>query len=239
MKAVTIGKPVTIGLAVIAGAALFEAALIPGALIGAAALLAPKLLSPARTRRRPPPLAVKATVKASGKISDKGSVSRATISPTKLALFKTITFRVIATSVDFTSNIIVIGSLAPAATISAYGLIAGPLFYFGHELFWQRRKPTRTTVDIAALPRPRATALSAPALLSRPAIRLDRALVKTITYRAIVTTTDFTANFVISGNLPQAVILTSFGFFAGPFIYYGHEKAWDRFGPKVARPTAI
>src|SRR5260370_2533048 len=50
---------VTVGLSVLAGAALFEAALIPGMLIGGAVVLAPKHLlrppfGPTRRRRNPP-----------------------------------------------------------------------------------------------------------------------------------------------------------------------------------------
>ena len=44
---------VTVGLAVLGGAALIEAALIPGVLLGAAAVLAPQAL-PKLRRRRPP-----------------------------------------------------------------------------------------------------------------------------------------------------------------------------------------
>jgi hypothetical protein len=38
-------REITIGLAVVAGAALLEAALIPGILLGGAALLAPRYLT--------------------------------------------------------------------------------------------------------------------------------------------------------------------------------------------------
>ncbi len=224
-------KPVTVGLTVLAGAALLEAALVPGVVIGAAAVLTPKLLPKILPkllprilgkRRRPAPAPLRR------------SATAAPMSTTRLAIFKTISFRVIATSLDFTSNIIVIGALAPAATLSAYGLIAGPLFYFGHELLWQRRDHGQTTVELAGLPRLRPGA--EPPLSSRTGLKLDRILVKTVTYRAIVTTTDFTANFVVSGDLAQAVTLTAFGFVVGPFVYYGHEKAWERFGPRAALP---
>jgi len=41
---------------------------------------------------------------------------------------------------------------------------------------------------------------------------------------------DFTTNYVVVGNLAQAAILSATGFVLGPFVYYGHEKAWDYFG---------
>ncbi len=45
---------VTVGLAVLAGAALVEVALIPGLVIGGAAVLVPKVLPRLRRRARPP-----------------------------------------------------------------------------------------------------------------------------------------------------------------------------------------
>ena len=59
---------------------------------------------------------------------------------------------------------------------------------------------------------------------------VNRALAKTITFRTFATTTDFATNYVIVRDLPQAVMLTAFGFVVGPFVYLGHEMAWDRFG---------
>src|SRR6202012_4282417 len=52
------------------------------------------------------------------------------------AIAKTITYRLIVTSLDFTTNYIVIGELATAAGLSTVNLIAGPLFYFAHEAGW-------------------------------------------------------------------------------------------------------
>lgn len=54
------------------------------------------------------------------------------------AVWKTITFRVIATSLDFTANLVASGSLATAATLSAFPIVIGPWIYLGHELAWER-----------------------------------------------------------------------------------------------------
>jgi len=122
---------VTAGLAVLAGVALFEAALIPGVVIGGAAVLAPKYLPMLRrglkplfgssVRRPPRPKApppsrqaVNAPAAAPGEFAIKQAVA------------KTITFRIIVTTLDFTTNYIVIGELATAAGLSAFALVAGP-----------------------------------------------------------------------------------------------------------------
>jgi hypothetical protein len=68
----------TAGLAVLAGAALFEVALIPGATIGAAAVLAPNVLS-SRSRRRPQ------TRSRASRETERADVFAAGPSPTRLA----------------------------------------------------------------------------------------------------------------------------------------------------------
>ena len=70
---------------------------------------------------------------------------------------------------------------------------------------------------------------------------VNRALAKTITFRTFATTTDFATNYAIVRDLPQAAMLTAFGFVVGPFVYLGHEMAWDRFGAagKRAATAAI
>jgi uncharacterized membrane protein len=45
----------------------------------------------------------------------------------------------------------------------------------------------------------------------------------------IATAIDFTTNYLGTGDLATAVLLTAFGFVVGPFVYLGHEMAWDYF----------
>jgi uncharacterized membrane protein len=52
------------------------------------------------------------------------------------ALAKTITFRTIATAMDFTTNFVVVGDLAMAAALSASGALLGPFIYLGQEMAW-------------------------------------------------------------------------------------------------------
>ncbi len=37
------------------------------------------------------------------------------------------------------------------------------------------------------------------------------------------------------GDLTTAVGLSAFGFVVGPFVYYGHEWLWDRYGSSGAQ----
>ena len=73
-------------------------------------------------------------------------------------LAKTITFRTIATVMDFTTTYIVIADAATAAALAAFGFVLGPFVYLGHEVLWDYytarplRKPGTTVPTKVALP---------------------------------------------------------------------------------------
>lgn len=62
-----------------------------------------------------------------------------------------------------------------------------------------------------------------------------RAVVKTVTYRVMITTADFGANYVVIGELATAAGLSSLSLVAGPIAYFAHEAAWHYYGPASAR----
>jgi uncharacterized membrane protein len=228
---------VTTGLAVLAGVALFEAALIPGVVIGGAAVLAPKYLPGLRRRlkplfgstvRRPSRPAAPSPGPGNAKVPA-GPPGGFAI---KQAVAKTITFRIIVTTLDFTTNYIVIGELATAAGLSAFALVAGPLFYFAHEMAWTHFGPPSETAVPVRLP----VLSDAEAPQSGwPSFTVSRPLAKTITFRTIATAMDFTTNYVFVGDLATAVGLSAFAFVVGPFVYLGHEKLWDYYGSPRGR----
>jgi uncharacterized membrane protein len=232
---------VTVGLSVLAGVALFEVALVPGVVIGGAAVLAPRYLPGLRrllafgsaARRIAPPAAR----------PERRGVTLPAAVPTgldiKKSLLKTVTFRIIVTTLDFTTNYVVIGELATAAGLSTFALVVGPVFYFLHETVWNYYlEPSRTSVDLPAI------ALLARSSGSRPAqFAISRPLAKTITFRSFATVMDFTTNYVVVGDLAIAAGLSAFGFVVGPFVYLGHEMAWDYYSlpktPALHRPQGI
>ena len=223
----------TVGLVVVAGAALFEAALIPGVLIGGAAVLAPKVLPTLRRRLRPlmNSTAARRSEPAAARPEPTDIRAPQSILPKFAfgqAIAKTITFRIIVTTLDFTMNFVVIGELGTAAGLSTFNLVAGPLFYLGHEAAWNYFGPTEDAVGVAVVATERT---------GWGTFTISRALAKTITYRTIATVMDFTTNYVVVGDVVSAVILSSSGFILGPFVYFGHEKAWDYFTSRSERPV--
>jgi uncharacterized membrane protein len=247
----------TVGV-IAAGVALLEVALIPGIVIGGAAVLAPRILPKSLTdslslpglRRRLKPL-----LDFSPPIVSKASLPKASLQTASLqnlpvvkpalpveftikqAIAKTITYRIIVTTLDFTVNYLVIGEVATAAGLSAFALVVGPLFYLGHEAVWNRFGDADKRVDLTAyLPwRPDVQRPSDEVTDDRPGFTISRALAKTITFRTIATTMDFATNFVVVGDLVTAVTLSASGFILGPFVYFGHEMVWDYYGSPGGR----
>jgi uncharacterized membrane protein len=62
-----------------------------------------------------------------------------------------------------------------------------------------------------------------------------RAVVKTFTYRAVVTTVDFGANYFVLGELTAAASLSGLSLVAGPIAYFAHEAVWHHYGPASVR----
>ena len=226
--------------AVAAGAALLEAALIPGIVIGGAAVLAPSLLSgvwPGLRRRMRPMLQSARLVEPAAAEPPKAATpstvpARFTI---KQAIAKTITFRIIVTSLDFTVNYVVIGELTTAAGLSAFSLVVGPLFYLAHETAWNYFGDADKRVDLTVLVPLRPDSEAAPGR----GFTISRALAKTITFRTIASVMDFTVNFVVVGDLATAAMLSASGFILGPFVYLGHEMIWDRYGSLAPRAPEL
>jgi uncharacterized membrane protein len=96
----------------------------------------------------------------------------------------------------------------------------------------------RTAPSPAPVPSPSAPeAHSAEAAAAGEPASFDpwRAVIKTVTYRLMVTTADFGANYVVIGELATAAGLSSLSLVAGPIAYFAHEAAWHFYGPASAR----
>lgn len=228
----------TVGV-VIVGAAVLEFALIPGIVLGSVAVVAPRLLP----KRKAPPVAGRPTTSQRNilpQISTPVEVVSKAVSAlsVKQAFIKTVTFRVIVTTLDFTTNFLVLGELTTAAGLSGFALVAGPVFYFVHETAWNYLAPLKPDADGL-----QESSVNIPMLVifsgrnqssvkRRNTLTMSRALAKTITFRSIASTVDFSATYFIVGDVATALALTSFGFVLGPFVYWGHEKAWEIFATR-------
>lgn len=228
----------TIGLSLLAGAALFEVALIPGLLIGGAAVLAPAYVPPMRrTLRSAFDLLLGQRAETAEQQSVTAQPSLPEVFGVRRALVKTVTFRIIVTTLDFTTNYIVIGEFATAAGLSTFSLVAGPVFYFVHEALWNHLVASGSDTDL--LPFLRVEPGTEAASGNGEGLSISRPLAKTITFRAIATVMDFATNYVFVGDVITAVGLSAVAFILGPFVYLGHEMAWDLYSPAEIRNNPV
>jgi len=130
---------------------------------------------------------------------------------------------------------IVEAALIPGLLIGGAAVLAPRLFRrdtlssFGVRA----RRTARMPVPVNAAPTARSEQAPAP---GEPAsFDAVRAVVKTLTFRAVVTTVDFGANYFVIGELATAASLLSLSLVAGPIAYFVHEAAWHHYGPHSAR----
>jgi uncharacterized membrane protein len=157
------------------------------------------------------------------------------------AVVKTITYRVVVTTVDFGANYFVIGELASAAGLSTLSLVGGPIAYFAHEAAWHYYGPVS-----ARHPNPLEATVHVPipgraedegGRTQFASIKLSRAVAKTVTYEVVTAVSEFGANYIFVRDLAAAAGLTAFSIVIAPFVYYAHEKAWDYYGATEARSS--
>ncbi len=88
-------------------------------------------------------------------------------------------------------------------------------------------------------PKIASSAVPAPSAQAAPDERASfdtwRAVAKTFTYRVIVTTVDFGANYFVLGELTAAASLSGLSLVAGPIAYFAHEAIWHHYGPASVR----
>jgi uncharacterized membrane protein len=141
-----------------------------------------------------------------------------------------------------------LGAVAAGAAIIEAALIPGLLIGGAAMLAprLMRRDMVRGVGDRLrrAAPSPRFSEPTAPSAAanagvptasSEPAFDTWRTVVKTFTYRVMVTTVDFGANYFVIGELATAAGLSSLSLVAGPIAYFAHEAAWHYYGPTSAR----
>jgi uncharacterized membrane protein len=142
-------------------------------------------------------------------------------------------------------NVALLAAVAAGAALVEAALIPGVLIG-GAAVLAPRLLPRDTLSRLGdrlrAAPSPAegpsaSTAHSAQAPASGEPETFDtwHAVAKTFTYRVIVTTIDFGANYFVIGELATAAGLSSLSLVAGPIAYFAHEVAWHYFGPVSSR----
>jgi len=139
---------------------------------------------------------------------------------------KVATLGAVAAGAAIVEAALIPGLLIGGAAVLAPRLLRGDISSgSGHR----RRRTAPSPVRSAA------GAHAAPASGEPAAFDTWHAVAKTFTYRVLVTTVDFGANYFVIGELASAAGLSGLSLVAGPIAYFAHEAAWHYYGPASAR----
>jgi uncharacterized membrane protein len=127
---------------------------------------------------------------------------------------------------------VVEAALIPGVLIGGAAVLA-PRLLSGLGARLRRAAPSPVQRPSASI----AHSAQAPASSEPASFDAWHAVVKTFTYRVIVTTIDFGANYFVIGSLTTAAGLSSLSLVAGPIAYFAHEVAWHYFGPDSSRSS--
>lgn len=126
-------------------------------------------------------------------------------------LAKTLSWRIILTVSHFVNGFIVTGSIASAAAIAGLSAIINSVLYWAHERIWNwaqwNRKPKDGLMFLDGQP---------------------RTISKIITWRAVITGSNFVVPWILTGSLGQAAAFMSIAIVVNIAIFYFHERAWNR-----------
>lgn len=124
---------------------------------------------------------------------------------------KTITVRVLFTLSHFINGFIVTGTWALTAQIAGLATLINMFLFWAHERIWNwvqwNRKPKDNLMFFEGQP---------------------RTISKSVTWRLLITTSNFVIPYLITGSWGSAVLYAGIATILNAAIYYGHERAWNR-----------
>jgi uncharacterized membrane protein len=141
-------------------------------------------------------------------------------------------------------SVATLGAVAAGVAIFEVALIPGLLIggaavlvprLLPRDVLRRVRAPRIASSPVPAPSAPKVHSAQAASSDERASFDTWRAVVKTFTYRVIVTTVDFGANYFVLGELAAAASLSGLSLVAGPIAYFAHEAIWHRYGPASVR----
>lgn len=127
------------------------------------------------------------------------------------SLAKTLSWRVILTMSHFINGFIVTGSIASAAAIAGLSAVINSVLYWAHERCWNYAQWNRQGKDGLMF------------VDGQP-----RTISKIITWRAVITGSNFVIPWFLTGSLGQAAAFMTIAIVVNIAIFYFHERIWNR-----------
>ena len=126
-------------------------------------------------------------------------------------LAKVVSWRVLLTISHFVNGYIVSGSWATGAAIAGLAAVINSVLYWTHERGWNfaqwNRKPTDGILFFEGQP---------------------RTISKILTWRVLITTSNFLIPFIITGSWGSAAAFLGIATVINIVLFYGHERLWNR-----------
>lgn len=125
-------------------------------------------------------------------------------------IVKVISWRILLTISHIVNGLIATGSLALGFKIAGMALVINSALYWFHErawnfLQWNRKEDSSLTFNEGN----------------------PRSLSKMISWRVLITISNFVIPYIITGSWGQAAIFTGLATVVNMIIFWGHERVWN------------
>lgn len=125
-------------------------------------------------------------------------------------IFKVITWRILITFSHIINAFIVTGSLLTGLKIAGLALIINSTLFYAHERAWNffqwNRKPSEKLEFAEGHP---------------------RSISKVISWRILITVSNFVIPFIITGSWGQAILFAGTATLVNMALFWSHERLWN------------
>jgi len=128
-------------------------------------------------------------------------------------IFKVVSWRVLLTISHIVNAFIVTGSIVTGLKIAGLAMVINSVLYWLHERVWNWIQWNRRPADQIAFTEGN-----------------TRSLGKMISWRVLITFSNFLIPFILTGSWGAAVLFAGTATLVNMFIFWAHERIWNRIG---------
>ena len=125
---------------------------------------------------------------------------------------KVVSWRVLLTISHIVNGFIATGSLVTGLQIAGLAAVINSILFWAHERGWNiaqwNRKPAEEKLFVEGQP---------------------RTISKILTWRVLITASNFVIPFVVTGSWGQAVLFGGLATAVNMFLFWAHERVWNKF----------
>lgn len=127
------------------------------------------------------------------------------------SIIKVISWRILITISHVVNAFIVTGSLVMGLKIAGIALVINSILFWTHERIWNIFSWNRKNHDKLKFSE------------GQP-----RSISKIISWRLLITTSNFVIPFIATGNWGQAALFTGMATITNMILYWAHERIWNQ-----------